>query len=149
MENQRPLNDGPIRPVKVAGRPPPSELDVTSDKHRSYPPLIRLAIVTGILLPIATIPYILSKRRISGLQRSCEELNFKLNVIQRQLNTSFSQMSMLKDEQDGMRLLVQEMKQRTDGMERDTKQRTMEQMRMNETARSDLQKVLKETERMR
>lgn len=149
MEDQRLPNDGSTRPVNVARQSPPSELDVTNNEHRSYPPFIRLAIVAGILLPIATIPYILSKRRISGLQQRCEKLNFKLNVVQRQLNTSFSQISMLKDEQARMRALVQEMKQRTDDMEQDAKQLTLEQARKNEIVRSDLRNILQETERMR
>jgi hypothetical protein len=56
---------------------------------------------------------------------------------------------MLKDEQARMRALVQEMKQRTDDMEQDAKQLTLEQARKNEIVRSDLRNILQETERMR
>lgn len=149
MEDQRLPSDGPTRPVSAASRPPQSELDVTGKEDRVFTPYKRLAIVTGILLPIATIPYILSKRRMFGLQRRCEELNFKVNVVQRQLNASFSQLSMLKDEQARMRALLHDVKQRTDDLEQNARQHALEQTRRNEMMRSDLRRTLEEIEQMR
>lgn len=149
MEDRKLPSNSQMPPIIAARHSPSSGLDRTKAKQQPYSPFVRLAIVAGIFLPIATVPYLLSRRRISGLQRTCEELEFKLNVVQRQLNASFSGISNVKSEQAKMRALLHDMVQERDNMRQDAIQRAAEQEQANEVMQSNLRKVLEETELIR
>lgn len=112
-------------------------------------PYFRLAIVAGILLPIATVPYLLSRRRISRLQFRCEELEWKLNVIERRLSFNVSESSNVRTEQDKMRTTLHNVIQETAGMQQEGIQRAAEQGQTNQSVQSDLQKLVEETKQIR
>ncbi|KAF9452206.1 hypothetical protein P691DRAFT_661552 [Macrolepiota fuliginosa MF-IS2] len=138
-------NDNPTL-VVVRSSPPANS---AKNEGRTPNSFARLAIVTGVLLPIAIVPYILSRRRIVGLQRRCEELQLRLSVLERRLNAGVSKVTSVRDEQGNMRAILHEMGMKMDEMQEDAMQRSARQSQTNQLIHSDLRHLLKETKQIR
>lgn len=143
-------NDCLTPPIIVAHHPPPtSRSDGARIERRTRDPYIRLAIVTGILMPIAAVPYLLSRRRISGLQRRCEDLESKLKAVERRLSAGISESSDIRNEQVKMRAMLHDMMHKTDEIQRDAIQHVAKQSQITQAIQSDLGKLLEETQQTR
>jgi hypothetical protein len=128
---------------------PPECTDSTKATQLAPGPYLRLAIVAGILLPIATVPYFLSRRRISGLQLRCRELEWKLSVLERRLSFSVSESSSAKAEQEKMWTEIHDIMQKTDDIQQNVAQRAAEQGQTNQMIQSDLHRLLEDTKQIR
>lgn len=123
--------------------------DGDRSERRSPGPFVRVAIVTGILLPIAVIPYLLSRRRISGLERRFETLESKLRGIEKNLRLNTVEISNLKNEQmkiqDHLEIMVKE----TQIIHDSSLEHAVKQKRTEEVMRSQIHKLLEEAQQIR
>ncbi|KXN87915.1 hypothetical protein AN958_07925 [Leucoagaricus sp. SymC.cos] len=142
-------NDNSVSPIGATYRSPPCRTTGTRPVQSAPNSYFRVAVVAGVLLPIATVPYLFARRRISGLQHRCEELEWKLSVMERQLSFSVSESSSIRAEQAKMRATMRDMMEETDGMQQDVMQRVAEQSQANQVMQSDLHKLLEETKQIR
>jgi hypothetical protein len=146
MQSSEAAQKGGLASVNVTHPLPPSRTEEAKPAQLIPNPYSRLAIVAGILLPIATVPYLLARRRISGLQYKCKELEWKLNVLERRLSFNVSESSRVRAEQEKM---LRDMMQEADDMQQQTMQRAAEQSQTNKMAQSDLHKLVEETKEIR
>jgi biopolymer transport protein ExbB/TolQ len=112
-------------------------------------PLSHLAILTGILLPLAIVPYFLARRRIFSLRQKVGEMESKLIFLEKQLDKAVAEASHARHEQVKMRGSLHEIMQEADEMRQESLQRTMKQAQTNQAVQADLRRLLDETQRIR
>lgn len=118
-------------------------------ERRNPGSFVRVALVTGILLPIAVIPYLLSRRRISGLERRFEALESKLRGTEKSLRVNTLEISKLRTEHTKTRTLLCDMIQMINEVQDNAIQHAEEQGRTEEVIQSQIRKLLDEAQQIR
>lgn len=65
-----------------------SVYEVQAPERKPYPASVHFAFVAGVLLPVAVIPYILSRRQASLVRSRLQETERALQGLQQEFNTT-------------------------------------------------------------
>ncbi|KAG1753784.1 uncharacterized protein EDB91DRAFT_1099810 [Suillus paluster] len=77
---------------------PPSALDAQTNFFQKRPAITHFAVLVVFLTPLAALPYLLSKRRISALSIRLDELSATTTALRKELKTSATENAIQKVE---------------------------------------------------
>jgi hypothetical protein len=120
-----------------------------SNGRRPFRAITHLAVLTAFILPITLLPYLLSRRRLSSLQRQVDRMGASVRMLQQDLSHASSEVATRKEENRRMRVLLYQMVQETDRLQLRSNQRDAEQLASDEAIRSDLRSLLDERQHSR
>ena len=133
------------RPAILVGHSPElSEASTPSNGRQSFRAITHLAVLTAFILPVALLPYVLSRRRLSSLHRVVDRMETDIKMLQQNLSRASTEIATRKDENQRMRVLLHQLMQETGSLRTRTKQKDAAQQASDETVRSDLRMLLDE-----
>jgi hypothetical protein len=159
MEQQEAL----LIPDRVVDEAASDDMPTMDDKYSNRRPrstLTHLAVLTTVFLPITLLPYCIASRNIGLLRRRLDEYSVTIARLQRDLRTTASANALIRDEYSQIRALLSEMRKESRNINVEVKQ-GLEKLRVegehqmvaqaasDKLLRSDLQKALDETRRIR
>jgi outer membrane murein-binding lipoprotein Lpp len=121
----------------------------TANGRRSFWAITHFAVLTAFILPVTLLPYLLSRRRLSSLQRQIDRTEASVRILQQDLNRAASEVATHKEENRRMRALLHQMMQETDQLRLRANQRDAEHLASDEAIRSDLRILLDERQHSR
>jgi hypothetical protein len=123
--------------------------DAIVNQRRPIPAITHFAILTAFILPMTLLPFLVIRRQVSLLRRKLEEMGTITATLQQDLATSLSETAIRRNEHRRVRALLHEMKQEVDELRLQGEQRASTHVAADEAVRSDLRKLLEETQQMR
>jgi biopolymer transport protein ExbB/TolQ len=113
---------------------------------RQYRAITHVATLTAFVLPIFLLPYLLTRRRLSLINQRIDKVGANARVLQQDLNGIYSELAVRKDEHRRLKALVYDTMRETDELQLQAEQQDAKQSASNESIRSDIQKLLDETQ---
>lgn len=75
-----------------------NEVSVQAPEGRKYPASVHFAFVAGVLLPLAVIPYALSRRQTSLVRNRLQETERVISGLQKELRTTKRELEAFRDQ---------------------------------------------------
>ncbi|KAF8219655.1 hypothetical protein L208DRAFT_819926 [Tricholoma matsutake] len=121
----------------------------SSNGRRSFRAITHFAVLTAFILPVTLLPYLLSRRRLSSLQKQVDRMGASVRILQQDLGQASSEVAICNEENRRMRAMLHQMMQEADQLRLKAKQNDAERLAFDEAIRSDLQILLNERQESR
>ncbi|PFH52650.1 hypothetical protein AMATHDRAFT_139726 [Amanita thiersii Skay4041] len=106
---------------------------------------VRTAIFSAVLLPVALVPYFITRRGMLMLRHQVDELQRSTTQLHRELNLTLSSLAIAKEEQKRTRALFHDIMENSD----DIRQQVDIVRNNNNTCRKDIHALITGTQHMR
>lgn len=126
-----------------------TENGVPIPPRRPIPAIKHFAVLTAFVLPIALLPYLVTRRQLTVLRRQFEEIKSVTDVLQKDTKGVWSETAKARGEDRSTRAALQSMKQEIEELRSVIEERYDARLSTDNTMRSDLQKLLNESQNAR
>ena len=92
--------------------------DQQTPERKLYPASVHFAFVGGLLLPLAVIPYLLSRRQTSVVRNRLQEAERVLQAVQHELKTTTRELQALRLKQTDSSSQIKQLQETVDEVDR-------------------------------
>ncbi|KAJ8086403.1 hypothetical protein PM082_005226 [Marasmius tenuissimus] len=134
--------------------PPPREPSIAEHAtpptpRRSYPAIVHFAVLSAVILPLALIPYMFTRRQLTLLRQAVRELETSNKMLRKDLTTSASEIGKTGDDIRRMRALLHELMEEAETLRMETRAKEASQKAIDGTTQSTLQNLVAEARNSR
>ncbi|KAF9263599.1 hypothetical protein L218DRAFT_324504 [Marasmius fiardii PR-910] len=137
------MESPPATSSPVSRESQPSSISThEASNRRSYPAIVHFTVVAAVILPLAFVPYIFTRRQLSALHGHIRHLEVGNGLLRKDLNSVSSELGRVRDDVRRMRGLLHEVMEETEGLRTDVRQGEATQKAVDDATRSELQRLL-------